>query len=358
MKIHIVNIAENSRTKRGKRHIYLFSELEKHNLSGHYYTSPFDHAKKSSHSTETFLKHEKLIWIPGYRSHFGILRQLSHLIFSISVCISLILKLKKHDIVVVSSIPPELGFLVAIACIVRPDTHFSIDVRDTWPDSFPGTGLKKTIFSKYCNALNFFTYRRAKHIFYVNEDFLPFIKKFTSDQDNVTYIPLGADLERWKDCSLTRDLRQGAIYVGNFNSQFDLRVFNGVELEKLFGPPLIVGDGELKDIYVELFKKSDFTGLISEEEVTEKIGSASIGILPITGGATLPNKLYDYILGGVDILTNSQSLAIYLTQGDTTKIKRINSVNGFIIRNQHCRRDFIVDYADSALQIVNILKIP
>ncbi|ELO1773986.1 hypothetical protein QXB69_002049 [Vibrio fluvialis] len=349
-------MAENSRTNRAKRHVKVFEKLLLLGNSGYYFTTNFDHASKNK-ILESAKDYEIDIWVPGYKSHTGLMRMVTNIIFSIILFYELLLKAKKDDIVVVSSIPTEIAFSVSLLKLFKKKLTLVIDVRDVWPDSFPGTGLKKNIFSMYCDALNIFSYSRADEIIYVNEDFSNFLKKNNCYYDKSTYIPLGADLTRWQvknknvdvsDVSLTK-----YVYVGNFNKQFDLSVFGDEFLSNNEKNISLIGDGELVDKYRLKIPNANFMGFLPQETVVNCLRKCKVGLLPITGGATLPNKLYDYILSGLDIVTNSEYVARYLS---LTEVVYYEDSSLYYIENNNCNRNFLIDYEDVSSQFVDLLS--
>lgn len=349
-------MAENSRTNRAKRHVRVFESLMLSGNSGYYFTTSFDHASKSIISKPA-KDYEIDIWVPGYKSHTGIMRMVTNMVFSVILFYKLLFKTQRDDIVVVSSIPVEIAFSVSLLKIIKKKLTLVIDVRDVWPDSFPGVGLKKSIFSTYCNFLNCFSYKRADEVIYVNEDFSSFLKRNDCFYEKSTYIPLGADLTRWKKrCSTLEasDLRfTKYVYVGNFNKQFDLSVLGDAFLSSNEENISLIGDGELIDKYRLKIPNAKFMGFLPQETVVNGLRKCEVGLLPISGGATLPNKLYDYILSGLDIVTNSKHVASYLS---LTEPVYDEDLSLYYIENSNCNRKFIIDYEDVSSQFIKILN--
>ncbi|EJC6859581.1 MULTISPECIES: hypothetical protein [Vibrio] len=354
--VHIVNMAENSRTNRAKRHVKIFERLILLGNSGYYFTTNFDHASKGKISKPA-KDYEVDIWIPGYKSHTGLMRMVTNIVFSIILFWKLLMKTKKDDIVVVSSIPTEIAFSVSLLKLIKKNLTLVIDVRDVWPDSFPGVGLKKSIFSMYCDVINCFSYKRADEVIYVNEDFSKFLKRNNCFYDKSTYIPLGADLTRWQERSgniEASDLRfTKYVYVGNFNKQFDLSVLGDAFLSSNEKDISLIGDGELIDKYRLKIPNANFMGFLPQDTVVNSLRKCEVGLLPISGGATLPNKLYDYILSGLDIVTNSKHVARYLS---LTEPVYDEDLSLYYIDNDNCNRNFIIDYEDVSSQFIKILN--
>ncbi|MBC54492.1 MAG: hypothetical protein CMQ34_11720 [Gammaproteobacteria bacterium] len=216
------------------------------------------------------------------------------------------------------------------------------------------TGVKRSFFYSYCNFFNRRSVPFAAGIFYTNRDFEQFLSRYTHRIDNQYFIPLGADLRRWNDAVVSNELRLGCVYVGNFNRQFDLRVLNIARINQLLGPTTFVGDGELRTVYAEKFPFAEFTGLISKSRVVEIVIKAKYGLLPISGQATLPNKLYDYLLGGLDIITNHEDLARMLV-GELHMNFFNTSLDSYLLPNAACKRDFLIDYKQVSNSVIELI---
>lgn len=356
--VHVINMAENSRTRRAQRHVFLFNKLRSLGVTSWYYTSRFDHASKTKlpSSSDDF---EVDLWIPGYDSHTGFMRMLSNIIFAVQLYFSLYKRVKNGDLVIISSIPSEIPFVATLLKIFRKDIEVAIDVRDIWPDAFPGRGIKKKIFSFYCDILNKYSYKKADYVVYVNRDFENFLSSLNVYADKSKYIPLGADLSRWNSVPSTEgdNISSKLVYVGNFNKQFDLTIFGGLFLKDNEHKLVLIGDGELADKYHSIVPKANFTGYMKPEEVVIELKKCKVGLLPITGKATLPNKIYDYVLSGLDIVTNSEAVASALSLVPLVKLEGTSS---YYIKNIDCDRSFIVDYeqvSEGIIEFLNIRKV-
>ncbi|HCG7390064.1 glycosyltransferase [Vibrio parahaemolyticus] len=353
--VHVVNMAENSRTRRAQRHVVLFNKLRSLGFTSWYYTSRFDHASKRSlsPSSEDF---EVDIWIPGYRSHTGIMRMISNCIFAVQLYFCLSKRVSSGDLVIVSSIPTELPFVATLLKVFRKDIEVAIDVRDIWPDSFPGQGVKKSVFSFYCNVLNKLSFRKSDYIVYVNRDFKKFLNSLGVQENKSKYIPLGADLSRWSKSSSNEVSKVSSrfVYVGNFNKQFDLTALGESFLKDNEHELVFIGDGELAEKYHGIVPNANFMGYLKPEEVVAELKECKVGLLPITGKATLPNKIYDYILSGLDILTNSEEVARALS---LVPVERLEGTSCYYIRNIVCDRSFIVDYEQVSEDIIEYLNV-
>lgn len=354
MKVHVINIAENSATYRARRHVDLYEELCRRQLAGKYFTANFEHGAKTRLKAAEFRNKEIVISIPRYRSNLSPLRFFAHIYFAIKLLPLLILNVSKGDKIIVSSIPCEISFCVYLLSKIKPSVRYYLDVRDIWPDALPITGVRRFFFYSYCDFLNRRSVPYAAGIFYTNRDFEQFLSRYTSRIDNQYFIPLGADLGRWGDALVSKELRLGCVYVGNFNRQFDLRILNIARINQVLGPTTFIGEGELRGAYAEEFPFAEFTGLISKSEVVDIVIRAKYGLLPITGRATLPNKLYDYLLGGLDIITNHDELARMLV-GELYRDFFDTSLDSYLLPNHECKRDFLIDYKQVSNSVIELI---
>lgn len=345
MKYFIVNIAENFQTNRSQRNVKLYEFLKAEALDVKILSSNFDHAKKE-HITNNH-KDQYLFNVPGYLEHISVMRVITSWVFSLKVFFHL-LKQKQKCTILVSSIPSELPFCLFILKFFKK-IDYCIDLRDVWPASYPSKrNLIFTAFSLYCNVLNYFGFSRSKHISIVNPHFLNFLPSSVSCKNSI--IPLGYDKVRfYRNEEVIVGCRSGFVYVGNLNKSFDLRVFSKIQSQ--LGSFLIVGDGELRGEYESEFPSCSITGLVDPDIVTNILYKKKIGLLPISGQATLPNKVYDYYACGLDILTNSEKAAKQLAE----KFEILG--DNFYIKNEDIKRELMIDYSEVSMKLFNIMAL-
>jgi len=322
--IYIVSPFESKIEARGTRNIELSNLLVSNGHDVTFVTSNFSHQFKKNYSTKEM--HDRLddesyktiiLDVPPYFSNLSLKRMITHFSFSYQLYKFLKTNIKTNDIVISSSIPPELTLTIYI---LKKKKQFNVilDVRDIWPDAFPlKNNLIGKLFSFYCNSIYKLTLKKFDKIIYVAYSFDNWINKYTNNLEKV-FIPLGFDLERWKNMNINQQNNEiNLVYIGNISYQFDIRLIvdfvNNNENYKFH----IVGDGdtfeEVKNI--SKTKRNIFYGRCSPEKVVEIINSKDIAILPIGEKSTahMPNKLFDYLGAGLPILSlgnNDSSLFV------------------------------------------------
>lgn len=313
--IYIISPFENHIEARGTRNLVLYSLLSKYDKCK-LITSNFSHKKKNSIPLSKFKNSDfiyKVIKVPKYKRNLSLSRFFTHYIFAIKIFIYLIFKLKKNDKIIISSIPPEVYFSIVLLTKIKK-SYLHLDVRDIWPNAFPGENITKKIFSKYCG----FFYKKKRIIFnsvsYVSPSFDDnWIYKYVNTQRKAL-VPLGYDDERWdKPLIVNKSITEykkltKLIYIGYLQSQFPLEeVIQSISKNKNIEFH-IVGDGEKIDKYKSLADSNIiFHGQKNLKDATEIVASCDIGVLPILGSAQMPNKFFDYIGATLPILCIGKS---------------------------------------------------
>ena len=306
--IYLININENFQTSRARRLLSIYYALEGAGYDAHVISADFDHGQKAKLHSDN--PHETLIKVFAYRSHFSIFRLCNHMWFSLAV-LCMLLKRRDAEAVYVSSIPPELVFATIIVRALWPKVPIIVDVRDVWPESVPDkmkSSIRSRLFSFYANTLYSICLPRADEVVLSNPDFASYADRFGCHS---IVVPLGYDAERF--ALVDEHARSGMVYIGNFNESFDLQALapflkDGSQLT-------LIGDGPLRAQYEFIFGEAVFAGFADYYEVPKLLSKYEIGVLPITGNATLPNKLYDYYASGLNVVTNCQSAASFWSLG-------------------------------------------
>lgn len=314
--IYLISPFENHIEARGTRNLALYSLLKKYDECK-IITSNFSHKKKEHIPLCNFKNSDinyKIIMVPKYKKNLSIPRFFTHYIFATKLFLYLIFKLKRNDKLIISSIPPEVYFSAIVLSKLKK-CYLHLDVRDIWPNAFPGKGLTKKIFNQYCK----FFYKKNRIVFnsisYVSPSFEnDWVNKYTISERKAL-IPLGYDDERWnKYLTSSKEKTQDKnkiiklIYIGYLQSQFPLDdIILSVSKQKNMELH-IVGDGEKANKYKSLAKNNIiFHGTKNLTDAASLVSSCDIGILPILGSAQMPNKFFDYIGAGLPILCIGQS---------------------------------------------------
>ncbi|MDD8492862.1 glycosyltransferase, partial [Escherichia coli] len=313
-KTHIISPYESPAEGRGTRNIVLAKLIGKNCI---FLCTRFSHGRKKILPIEQFQKVEGLnirfISTISYKTNLSARRLIAHWFTATSTSIYLIVNTRKNDIVLVSSIPPEVILLVSIIQLIKK-YQIVVDVRDIWPEAFPLAGMKGRIFSVYCKSLYKITFLlQNKKFIYV----APCFRKWISE-----YVPknkvldeyfgfLGFDENRWRSVQ-TKSIdwldteKIKLIYIGYLESQFDITdIIKYVRDSKKY-ELTIVGHGAKNEYYKDIASNSTsihFKGLLPSDEVVNVMSDSHIGVLPITRTAQMPNKLFDYVGGCIPILS-------------------------------------------------------
>ena len=111
--IYIINITENFETDRGKRHINLVKFFNKKNIPSKIISGNFDHSNRKKLLNKN-TQYQELINLLSYSNNISIKRLINHIYFSIRIFFLNFLPCSRNDIILVSSIPSELPFCMAI----------------------------------------------------------------------------------------------------------------------------------------------------------------------------------------------------------------------------------------------------
>ena len=331
--IILINISENFQTRRARRVPNVADRLAERGEAYHLLSSNFDHGtKKFVYSNR---EDETLIRVLRYSDHFSLIRVINHIWFSICVFFYVSFT-RRVRAIYVSSIPPELLFVIVLSRYVGNSAKILVDVRDVWPDSVPGIHSrtwKARLFSCYANLVYKFCFRRVDEIVVANPDFEDYVKRYGASS---TLVGLGYDSKRFNKKNITG---VGLVYIGNLNESFDLRSMK----EFLSVAPVlkIIGDGPLAAEYRREFPNADMPGFVDYDDVGGVLASFKYGLLPVTGNATFPNKLFDYYGAGLGVITNDEKAAKLWSLGN---YEEINS-NIFVIENDKLRKELFDEYS-------------
>lgn len=298
MKILILSPFENSLTRRGNRNILIYNELRSRGHNVDYITCNFDHALKE-HIEASRFDFEKVIDVRGYQSNTSFKRLLTHFDFVIKS--RKLLKNNKYDIVFLSSIPPEMIFIIPVSN--RKKVIF--DVRDIWPDALLGyknsLGILGGCMKLYFNIINILSAKYVDLAFMVAKGYEPWLQRYSIN--NTRFMPLGFRNEiRSKKSRLSST--NVAIYAGGLTPQFDIS--NMAKLIEKYGIKVhVFGSGSLEDKY-RCIENICLKGVVSREDVNIAMDNADYLLFPNNANAKLPNKAFDYYITDKDVIFESE----------------------------------------------------
>lgn len=198
------------------------------------------------------------------------------------------------------------------------------DSMDEWElRGRPVRGLRR----RYATWATDFTYRRANQIICVSNDLRThLVKRWKLNEERITVLPNGADIEKFGQTSAPGDALTGfdlrgyplIIVVGGFFEWHDLGLLlESFKLARKSRPDaslVLVGDGDTRTAVTEMAEALGlqdsvrFTGHVPHDLIPQLLAVAHIAIVPIKasthGYGASPLKLYEYMAAGKAIIAS------------------------------------------------------
>lgn len=326
-------------------------------------TSDFHHLSKTHIDESNAGRYNfdiKLCHEPGYVSHKGLKRLMSHYRWGKSVL--RYLKSQPSPDVVYCAIPSlTAAHGLAKYCKSR-GVKFVIDVQDLWPEAIfmlADNGFIKTAtwpMKKYVET----AYRNADAIVAVSRTYAARAAAVNEKGAEALSVFLGSDGARFEAARTVRASQEMPFtigYIGTISYSYDIGcVIDTIKLLDESGeyPPikfLVMGDGPLLSQFRERAEEGnvdcEFTGMLAYEEMVASMCGCDILVNPIVQGAaqSITNKVGDYALSGLPVV-NTQECAEYrdllarydcginCTPGDVAELARAIA---WLIRNPERR---------------------
>lgn len=355
--------------------------------------------KKEQYKGKLFTKQQYSKNITLYRTYVSesynksILGRLwGYFSFTISSSLVSLLKVKKHDVVIVSS-PPLFVGITGILLKFFKRMPLVFEVRDIWPESAIDLGLLNNklliklsflgekLFYKYADKINVLTP--------AFKDFL--IERKGISEQKIMYVPNGADLDVFYPQQKSSKLEalkkpfEGKFLVSYFGSHSTAN-----KLEQLLEVAkaclqdkeihfLFIGDGKEK---ANLLRKAKEDGLNNVTFLDQKpreiindycaISDVGVAILPKINifKTVYPSKMFDYLAAGKPVILGVDGVArelienhecgIYVNPEDVIEFREViikikndknlmnlMSVNGVrLMKNKFDRKNLAVQYLE------------
>jgi glycosyltransferase involved in cell wall biosynthesis len=316
------------------RAMHLADKLLSRSHSVVFFASAFDHFRKEwVYETDTDImlaENYRLIAIKGngYKKNISLKRFIDHRKiarkFSALTSDSAGHRLKKPDVIVVSSPPHDLAYR-AVRYARRNSIPILVDIRDEWPELFlnyvPGfmRGFFRVIF-----GYEFYMFRyAAKHATGIISMMNPLLEwglKYANRQreksDAVFY--LGTKKPGSKPGSADAFMKRFNIppgkflvtFIGTFVSNNDPAVL--VDCASMLKEKdihfVLAGDGELLPVVKNKAKNLasiTFTGWLNRDDISALLSVSDVGVCPSSlPRDAFPNKAFTYLANGVPVLTS------------------------------------------------------
>ncbi|WP_225035058.1 glycosyltransferase [Winogradskyella sp. SM1960] len=310
MRVFIVSPTESVITQRGKRHPNLANYLIEKGYEVHYITSTINHASKELF-TATDLKNGQeqvsypihFIDVGLYKTNISPKRFFWNIKFAYKVYKYLKKIVRKEDIVLFPSRPPELPF-VGKLLKKKYSIKLVLDIEDIWPDAFLiNNRIIKSTFYSYCNALNSRSVPAFDSVVHVSPSFTKWFQRYAPERTSI-FTPLGItcleDNTEGKKFYASEPKQFKLFYGGTLTLQFDIMpVLKAMQKSKLNFSITLAGDngsGERAKMVKEFIELNNIDhrnlGLLNKKDFIKQLGNSDIAILPMISGG-LPKKFFD-----------------------------------------------------------------
>ncbi|WP_336882102.1 glycosyltransferase family 4 protein [Priestia koreensis] len=272
--------------------------------------------------------------------------------FTVSSLWAVLFKVKKHDVLIVTSPPLFVGITGIIGKLFKR-IPMVFEVRDLWPESAIDTGvLTNKLLIKAAYLVEKLSYRFADKINVLTPAFkTTLIEKKGINQEKIIFIPNGADTDifdlgpkdNWVRKEYNLENKFVITYMGAHGVANNLNSLLNVAKECADFPDisfLLIGDGMEKESLIQRVKKEQINNIIfidsQPKQVIPDFCNASDVCVAVlkkidTFKTVYPNKVFDYmscakpILLGIDgvareLIEKSQS-GMYVDPEDPKSFK-------------------------------------
>ena len=265
----------------------------------------------------------------------SLFQKLSHyFVFMFSAMINS-LKIKKPDLVIVSS-PPLFVGLVGMFYKKIKSSEFWLDLRDLWPESAQAIGqMKKGFFYKIGKKIELAIYESAKGFIVPVPSFDNYLKKIPKNKNKPVLSLVNGVSKDYLDIVKCFNAKKNSsftiLYSGNIGYAQDLFTLIDVanELSDFKIKFKIIGDGANKDSVINYARKCSNISIQSSMpryDLVSEIMSSSICIVPLINSPlfdkSLPSKIFEYMACGKPIIAS--------IDGDVKNLLNVSSAGIFV----------------------------
>ena len=329
-----------------------------------WFSARFDHGRKLQRPGPTEIKlgenwDLKLLDGRGYQTNISLERIRHHQDLAKHFW-KLAPKEPKPDLILTSWPSPEMCDATS-SYAQENDIPLYLDVRDPWPDMFPGYFpklLRPALWPllKYYRDILAKCVERAEGVTAMSNGVfdwaMSYSKRILNENDKVFFLGYRGP-KNFKAHTLpkqfTKENPMRIIFVSTFGKSYDVEMIvraakelhqkgeNRVQLT-------LVGDGEKREFCekeVSGIPNITFTGWLKKDQLSQALSLCHIGLLPITGGVSrfwFGNKLCEYLSYGLALISTvpsdvkdlllSRQLGVHLGQGDFQGL--VNTIEFFL----------------------------
>ncbi|MDH5745030.1 MAG: glycosyltransferase family 4 protein [Candidatus Aminicenantes bacterium] len=240
-------------------------------------------------------------------------------LFSSFFITSIVLFLKRPDIVVISVPTGDIGIGSMISCVFSKRS-FVIDFRDEWEDYGLRATASKSMRSVYSILKRFTTllYSKSLLIAAVTEGVCSALRN--RGLQRIEVVPNGANINLFKPRSKFKPFKKfRVIYVGQVGKYYRVdivvKAIKKLVDDGLYNVELIIaGWGDIENLFeitsnLEVSNKVRYLGTINDKEkLSYEIAESSVGVIPYDDNPlwknALPAKFFEYCACGIPIVAS------------------------------------------------------
>lgn len=232
-------------------------------------------------------------------------------------------KIKNIPDIIYSSTPHPFNCLAGIYLARKYKCKHIVEVRDVWPETWVDMGkmTKKNIIYKIFAVLEKYIYKKADAIITLTSNKNHYLE-LGIPEEKVHLVSNGVDIEKF-DYNLA-NYKQDILPKNKFNVVYtgSIGIANALEVVIEAAEILkenkdihfnLIGEGELKNIYIEQVKEKklnnvSFYPVVEKKYIPNILKGADVLILPLKNidlykkNGISPNKLYEYFCSATPII--------------------------------------------------------
>lgn len=309
-------------------------------------------------------------FVPGY--HKSVVRKiLNYLVFVVLGIYCVLIKIPKHDKVLVYQTGPLTQALIGIAAKMKFKCPLHIWTWDIWPDSVFAYGFKKNFaLNAFLNGLVGFIYNHATNVWVSSPGFIEIIQKYSPKKITFQFIPNWVQLlDINNNCNVVLPGKFNITFTGNIGKVQNLEnVILGFDKAVKIDNSLylnIVGDGSALEGLKKLvehkkIEQVKFWGRRPLEEMDHFFAQSQVLMISLNPesvwGRYIPSKFQSYlgaqkpilgiINGAVKEMIEANRIGICADPADT------DTISLAILEIRQLKQESIQEIAQNSAQLL------